>query len=569
MANFQPSGIIHIGNVPFNNSYKDVRIFKNVLEQEGWILSHMDYDISMSNYTYVRMNNAIRIQGNAENLYNYNYCMYKNTNYGNKWFYAFITSVQYINENTTQFNLELDVMQTWMFDYALKPTFIEREHSNTDEIGSNLQPEPDFAFNKVIADMYVDTDFSDISKYDLIIQANEHPTSRYTSEYATTGKINNLYQAADFYCFDNNDMNNGVFEQQIKWWFTAQSGGSIVAAFLFPKAYEPPKRSGGVSESAKRRFNYNTAPVKVTHNIQMPNTLDGYVPKNNKLFTYPYCYPQFFDAAGHVMELKYELWNKSQSNTYQFTTSCPLDADTKIIVRPIGYDGYDGESYAYAFKADISNRIAYPMDNFAAWNAAHLSSMLIATGSIAMSVSSAGTSLAAAHTAQNFAQRAARRYSGSTSLAQIGRENTAARSRTNVELAEQNIHTTNLQGAQQAATMGINSINPTTSSPGSSGMQEFAIGMRGYFINKIVPQYEFAKLIDRYFDMYGYACNDVKIPNLFTRKSWNYIKMQNSSQYGNIPANDMEIINSVYNAGVTFWHIDDVGNYDADNSIVI
>ena len=55
----------------------------------------------------------LRVKGNADALAGVNYVMYRNTNYSNKWFYAFVTDVVYIAEDTTGFVLQTDVFQTW------------------------------------------------------------------------------------------------------------------------------------------------------------------------------------------------------------------------------------------------------------------------------------------------------------------------------------------------------------------------------------------------------------------------------------------------------------------------
>lgn len=69
--------------------------------------------------------------------------------------------------------------------------------------------------------------------------------------------------------------------------------------------------------------------------------------------------------------------------------------------------------------------------------------------------------------------------------------------------------------------------------------------------------------------MYGYQVDSVKVPNRTGRRNWNYVKMQNSCHRGTVPASDMDKINSIYNAGITFWHTSDVGNYSLDNSIIL
>lgn len=74
-------------------------------------------------------------------MINYNYCMYQNENYTNKWFYAFITNMQYVNDNMTEITIETDVFQTWQFNINYKKMFVEREHVNDDTIGLHTVPE--------------------------------------------------------------------------------------------------------------------------------------------------------------------------------------------------------------------------------------------------------------------------------------------------------------------------------------------------------------------------------------------------------------------------------------------
>lgn len=67
--------------------------------------------------------------------------MYQNENYTNKWFYAFITNMRYVNDNMTEITIETDVFQTWQFNINYKKMFVEREHVNDDTIGLHTVPE--------------------------------------------------------------------------------------------------------------------------------------------------------------------------------------------------------------------------------------------------------------------------------------------------------------------------------------------------------------------------------------------------------------------------------------------
>jgi hypothetical protein len=83
----------------------------------------------------------------------YNYMIFKNNgeyaigpgatnyHYENRYYYAFITKFEYINDKTTLVHYDIDLLQTYNFDYELDNCMVEREHSATDVPGDNLIPE--------------------------------------------------------------------------------------------------------------------------------------------------------------------------------------------------------------------------------------------------------------------------------------------------------------------------------------------------------------------------------------------------------------------------------------------
>ena len=99
--------------------------------------------IELDNATYQRKDGFIRFKGNFEDLIGYNYCMYKNEDFSNKWFFAFISDMKYQNPNLTYIYLETDVFQTWQFDFIFKKSFVSREMVNIAEdiAGNFLVPE--------------------------------------------------------------------------------------------------------------------------------------------------------------------------------------------------------------------------------------------------------------------------------------------------------------------------------------------------------------------------------------------------------------------------------------------
>lgn len=138
------STIILYKGIPLDNAYNDTIYFASAAAQTAYFDAIAnDRKLTFGNYTYQRVNSdSIKVGVSPDSIYNYNYMRFQNTAYGNKWFYAFITSIDYVNDNTALIHYEIDVIQTWLFDVTLDPCYVEREHTSSDGIGENILPEP-------------------------------------------------------------------------------------------------------------------------------------------------------------------------------------------------------------------------------------------------------------------------------------------------------------------------------------------------------------------------------------------------------------------------------------------
>ena len=79
--------------------------------------------------------------------------------------------------------------------------------------------------------------------------------------------------------------------------------------------------------------------------------------------------------------------------------------------------------------------------------------------------------------------------------------------------------------------------------------------------------------IDKYFKRFGYAYNDWNIPNVRSRKYFNYIKTNvcNITSTNMIPLEHLEEIKDIFNSGITFWHKDrgaQILNYNVKNEVM-
>ena len=136
-----PNTVLRILKVPIEIDNKNQLTFENEVEQRNYFLS-LPY-IEITDISYQRKDNFIFFPDHIDKILSYNYVMYKNSNYSNKWIYAFITNMEYDSDYNTKIYITTDVFQTWQFNLTFKESFIEREMlSSADDIaGVNLLPE--------------------------------------------------------------------------------------------------------------------------------------------------------------------------------------------------------------------------------------------------------------------------------------------------------------------------------------------------------------------------------------------------------------------------------------------
>lgn len=122
---YSPCTKVTLLNTKLTSTGEHQIFFKSKEGQTQYFLSCPS--LSFTNFTFQRKDNVIKIGVNIEQLYSYNYVMYQNTRFTNKYFYAFITKMIYINENLTEVHIKTDCFQTWLFDFTVKKSFVDRQ----------------------------------------------------------------------------------------------------------------------------------------------------------------------------------------------------------------------------------------------------------------------------------------------------------------------------------------------------------------------------------------------------------------------------------------------------------
>jgi len=123
----EPRGTIYLINrAPITPDYQHTIDFKSPNEQLAFWGSLRKY--ALTEYSYVRRDRRyISVGKSFEELEGINYLMYQNRT-GGKWFYAFVVDREYVSDDLTKIYFEIDVLQTFLFDYEVKPSYITQGH---------------------------------------------------------------------------------------------------------------------------------------------------------------------------------------------------------------------------------------------------------------------------------------------------------------------------------------------------------------------------------------------------------------------------------------------------------
>ena len=493
--------VILYKNCPLDKSYNDTIYFASLSAQTAYFQTLTGYAFTGNSYQRVN-SNKIRVAMNAESLYNCNYLAFQNASFGTKWFYAFINSVDYINNVTSEITYEIDVIQTWHFDYLLRQCLIERAHTLTDGIGDNLVPE-NLELGDYVSKGTATGVISALSSYTIVVAAT------FTNQYVDSpgDKYGGIYSGLLYHTFPNNDLGIQLCQNFISGAVSAGKANGIVAVFLMPTATVT--SAGGAVAGGTFTM------AKLDH-----TALDGYIPKNKKLYTYPFNFLYVTNMQGNAAAFHYEYFSTTDC---QFQYSGDMSPNPSVVLTP---KNYKGESVNWDEKMVLSGfpQISYNTDSFKAWLAQNGASLAV------NAISTAGAV-------------AANPIAGAMGAAGI------------------------------VAQVYEHSIMPNQAHGGAGSTTNCALGLQNFLFMQKHIRGEFAAIIDKYFDMFGYALHQVAIPVRDARPEWTYVKTIgckiDPTATSGLPGDDMVKIENIYNNGIRWWkNAAHIGDYSYSNAPV-
>lgn len=573
-----------LSNVPLSNDYEHQMTFGSVADQTSYFLDKSTHNFQ--DFTYQREQVAVLVPKGYDSLYNCNYLMYKNSNYSNKWFYAFITRKEYVNPNNTRVFFEIDVYQTWQFDMQFKPSFVVREHRkrwNSD--GSPVLHTVDEGLD--YGSEYETVSVERVVPYDsvmflvIVTKSAMHLSGGedHTNEIMPT--VNGLPQPLNYYVHPfklNGDSPTCVVGttnisispilDTLKSLYTQEGAvNNVVSLYVTDYFGANVTYNAGTDTMTFGANNYEQVHVSDNVNLNMStirvkslmgyttmakslgNKYDGYhAVDESKLLMYPYTTLVLDDFKGNRVELKNEY---IKGNDLQINYSGSLGTSNKTSYNVANYLNDTDSRVVDLERGVISNNpndlpiitemlSAYLQGNRNSIENQKASMMFSAVTNTAMGaiggVVGGGGKLGVA---------------GAVAGAGVGAMNSYYQ----------------IEGLN-AKQRDIQNTPPNLVSMGGNTAYDYGNKIRGVFVIKKQITEQARRRLTDFFKMYGYKVNELKTPNLRSRQHFNYIQTIGANIQGNIPHDDLQRIKTIFNNGVTLWHTTDVGNYALSNGEV-
>lgn len=569
------SDVYILKNVPLEPSF-DHTIWFDSPEQQATAFTTYALAFYFDKVSYQRYPRPyITLDKTADELFDCNYMMFRNTAYGTKWFYAFITQVEYISNTTSRIYYTIDPMQTYLFDVNVGQCFVEREHAMTDAIGDNLNPES-FELGEYVFDADYYPEAFEKKNYVLCILATWKAVKGAMGweiedvAYGGSGGIDNgvytgLYKNVIPYDHENPTEMATQANDIIKAATVANKADGIVGILMFPKFMTEFSTTG----------TFEQPPVPITYYDILPfdGEFDGYKPKNNKLYTAPFCGLYVDNLQGNAANYAYEYFVNRRP---AFRITGVANGVPECVSVPLTYKGLK-ENYQESLISGGYPQCAWNVDTFKAWMAQNRWSILAGVATTTIDTTKQiGMAVAGAGMAGEVAgMTAAMTGSGSPQTIQ------ALGQYANAQQNAQNVAINSGGGLLNNAINLVAQVKTASTQPNHSRGQQSssiycAMGVQGFHYMPYRIQGQFARIIDDFFSMFGYKTNRLKVPNRNGRKAWNYVKTCGCTLTGSAPADVTAALVQIYDRGITFWRCTDlsagnpftrVGNYSLDNSL--
>lgn len=559
MAAITPQTDVYLLKVPLEIDNENQLTFSNATAQFNYF-NGLSGKLLLDNFTYQRKDGVIRVPYCIDDILEYNYVMYRNEGFSNKWFYAYITGMEFLNPNTTAISIKTDVFQTWQFDLTYKATFVEREHVNDDTVGANTVPENLELGDYEIVDLrdsplWDPTNYS-AEKWRVCFCVSKLPSD--TTNLQSDGRIaydggyiGGVFSSLHFFATHTMAAAKHILDI----YNSEQSGvtaDAIVNMYMIPSCCVNESNNSGNSSTGGYTiypiYNYTELDQgdadHTPFQLLQPQVLaENYTPVNKKLLTWPYSYFYVTNKSGQTVEYRYEDFpfdtigsDYARCISYKKAIVPSTSLSAKLYFT--NYKTYS-EQAGYGTKM-YTYGVDYPKLPVCAWTTDYYTNWLTQNGvnvgtNLALGVGGAALGLA----------------TGGIGLVAgaVGLASTIANTVSQVH---------------RAAT-----TPPQAHGDVNTGDFQYCFQRSSISFYEMSIRPEYARIIDSYFSAYGYKVNRIKIPNVTGRTNWNFVKTVGCYIDADIPQEDLQEIKDLFDKGITFWHNPTTfRDYSQSNTIV-
>lgn len=552
------SEIYLLQNCPLPASMEHTLYWSSEAAQTAYFQGLARQIIPVTDYSYIRTGRPrIKFGQGIAWFTETNYLMFRNSSYENKWFYAFVTQVEYINDVTTAVYFEIDPIQTWFFEMDLKPCMIERQHTETDLVGDNIVPEP---FNVEPSICNKETSFELLRTLSIVVAVSatlEGEAGAWTTTPVVGTYAGGTYAGLDYKYYSLNAEGATAVSNMLLAYNQAGAIDSVVGIAIIPTM------CGLFDNSNTATYQHSVAPYT-------SGPLDRYTPKNNKLYTAPYNTLLVKNNAGDTMELRWEYFARAQQGDVPtFNIIGTTGLNPSITCFPSEYAGVTLDlNHAITIKDwplcswNYDTYIAYVAQNYNTLTAENIWGMLKGVGYGAQAALGWYNQARYGDILNNlpgFSQGELSSVSSfQSTISNMG--NVAGASSVGGVAGELEKATTKI-----AQLSDLDKLAPTTKGTATSDAVA-TYGLRTFWFQCMSINASQARILDDYFTMYGYQINRVATPKLNARPQYTYIKTVNCRVGGSFATNYERAIEGIFNRGITFWNTPaNLGDYSVEN----
>lgn len=544
MAYVAPNSTVEFfSDLGLNDNYDDTLYFSSESAKNSYF-SNLTKLATATAMSYNREQRGfIRVELPMSTLISASYMRFKNTSFENKWFYAFVNSVEYINNNCTQVNFKIDPMMTWMGTFELGQCYVERQHVTNDSIGANIADEGLKCGEYVCEGSSTTAFFGD---YNIVL-------FRTWNKAKEPGAI--VYP-----------LTQGLYVPLVATYYPFTQEGATALQGKIDELIEQHREEEILTiKLIPYHYANNTSIETDTFTVEKPYTsVGGYIPKNKKLFCYPYKYLEVQDCENSPIAYKYEYFNSlpdATSTGYAYFSIQGSGRTPEVNIMCIPYN-YNGLEYDYEHACSMSNfpTIPWNVDGYKAYLAQRDSTFFgnLTSNSIlgllggAISGAAGGALAGAVNPMTLMTPQLGAAMGAATGLAG-GLINSIKQPLADIE-------NDMMKGI-------LPSRFPNTARGVLSSNLMAQARTKNFYFRKMCITKNYASMIDDFFTMYGYAIRNVLTPNMNARPYFTYVKTKGCAVHGNVPADDASAIEKIFDNGVRFWkNHNNIGNYSLNNS---